>query len=94
MAGDGNGRPHGRIFFIVLGCLTFLASLAMIFASMALSFLGASFADSPGPTGWCPGLARSAGIIQSAIESLDLDEQIRIGKIPSVRLFLEQKELA
>ncbi len=48
MAGDGNGRPHGRIFFIVLGCLTFLASLAMIFASMALSFLGASFADAPG----------------------------------------------
>ena len=40
------------------------------------------------------GLQRSAQIIHDAILSLDLDEQISLGKIPSVRLFMEQKEIA
>jgi L-lactate dehydrogenase len=39
------------------------------------------------------GLQDSAQIIRDAILSLDLEEQISIGKIPSVRLFTEQKEL-
>jgi L-lactate dehydrogenase len=34
------------------------------------------------------GLRSSAQVIREAILSLDLDEQISIGKIPSVRLFL------
>jgi L-lactate dehydrogenase len=40
------------------------------------------------------GLKRSAQIIHNAILSLNLDEQISIGKIPSARLLLEQRELA
>ena len=38
------------------------------------------------------GLKKSAHVIHEAIVSLDLDEQISIGKIPSLRLLLEQKE--
>ena len=37
-------------------------------------------------------LKRSAQVIHEAISSLDLDEQISIGKIPSARLLLEHKE--
>jgi L-lactate dehydrogenase len=40
------------------------------------------------------GLKRSAQVIHNAILSLNLDEQISIGKIPSARLLLEQSELA
>jgi L-lactate dehydrogenase len=40
------------------------------------------------------GLEKSAQIIRDAILSLDLDDQISIGKIPSVRLLLEEKESA
>jgi L-lactate dehydrogenase len=36
---------------------------------------------------------RSANIIQEAIQSLDLDERISIGSIPSSRLLLEHKEI-
>lgn len=39
------------------------------------------------------GLKRSAQIISDAILSLDIDEKISIGKIPSVRLPLEHKEI-
>lgn len=39
------------------------------------------------------GLKKSARAIQDAILSLNLDEQISIGKIPSVHLLLEQKEI-
>jgi L-lactate dehydrogenase len=39
------------------------------------------------------GLEKSAQIIRDAILSLDMDDQISIGKIPSVRLLLEQKEM-
>lgn len=39
------------------------------------------------------GLKKSAQIIHDAILSLDLDEQISIGKIPSVHLLLEHKEI-
>lgn len=39
-------------------------------------------------------LRKSAQIIHDAILSLDLDERISIGKIPSLRLLLEQKEFA
>ena len=39
------------------------------------------------------GLRRSARVIRDAILSLDLDEKISIGKIPSVRLLLQQKEI-
>ena len=38
------------------------------------------------------GLKKSAQVIHEAILSLDLDEQISIGKIPSLRLLLEHKE--
>jgi L-lactate dehydrogenase len=38
------------------------------------------------------GLKRSAQLIHEAISSLDLDEQISLGKIPSERLLVEQKE--
>lgn len=38
-------------------------------------------------------LKQSARMIRDAIVSLNLDEKISIGKIPSLRLFLEQKEL-
>jgi len=38
------------------------------------------------------GLKKSAQVIHEAILSLDLDEQISIGKIPSFRLLLERKE--
>lgn len=38
------------------------------------------------------GLKRSAQIIHDAILTLDLDEQISIGKIPSLCLLLEHKE--
>ena len=37
------------------------------------------------------GLQKSAQVIRTAIQSLDLDERISIGRIPSARLFLEQK---
>jgi L-lactate dehydrogenase len=40
------------------------------------------------------GLQRSAQVIREAILSLKLDEQISLGKIPSVRLFIEQEEMA
>lgn len=39
------------------------------------------------------GLKKSARAIHDAILSLNLDEQISIGKIPSVHLLLEQKEI-
>ena len=39
-------------------------------------------------------LKKSAQIIRDAILSLDLDERISIGKIPSARLLLEPKEFA
>jgi len=37
------------------------------------------------------GLQKSAQVIRTAIQSLDLDERISIGRIPSARLLLEQK---
>jgi L-lactate dehydrogenase len=40
------------------------------------------------------GLKKSAQIIHEAILSLDLEEQISIGKIPSTRLFLQPNETA
>jgi L-lactate dehydrogenase len=40
------------------------------------------------------GLKRSARVIHDAILSLNLDEQISIGKVPSIRLLVEQKEFA
>lgn len=40
------------------------------------------------------GLKRSARVIQDAILSLNLDEQISIGKIPSLHLPIAQKEIA
>jgi len=39
------------------------------------------------------GLQKSAQVIQNAIQSLDLDEQISIGSIPSSRLLMEHKEI-
>ena len=39
------------------------------------------------------GLKQSAQIIRDASLSLDLDTQISIGRIPSVRLLLEHKEI-
>lgn len=40
------------------------------------------------------GLQGSAQILHDVIVSLNLDEQISVGKIPSVRLFVAQKEIA
>ena len=39
------------------------------------------------------GLQKSAQVIHDAIQSLNLDEQISIGKIPSARLMLEEKAI-
>ena len=52
----------------------------------------ASTLDLPLSNGEEAALKKSAQIIRDAITSLDLDEGISIGKIPSARLLLEHKE--